>query len=331
MPTLYITEPGARVEKEYGRLLVTQHDEVLLRVPIQRVSQVVLVGRVGVTTPALHALLRHHIPLQFINRRGKLLGRVLPPTPHNLPLRQQQFRRNDDPAFCLDLARQIVTGKIRNQRTMALRLARRQPNLSSTHATELKASIQQAIGAPTLDSLRGIEGNGARVYFHLYRQAFDPHWQFTKRTRRPPKDPVNALLSLGYTLLTNAMITALETVGLDPYLGYLHAEKYGRPALALDLVEEFRTPVIDSLVLMLLRRRTLQLDDFIHSDEDEGTVLTSAGLRRFLYKFTARLDQPIRVRSLGRAISYRKLFEVQARHLARTIQDGKAYQPFRAR
>lgn len=331
MPTLYVIEPGARLEKEYGRLLVTKDDELLLRVPLQRVTQVVLVGQVGVTTPALYALLHAGVPLLLVTRSGSLRGRLLPPAPRNLPLRQQQFRRNDEADFCLNLSRAIVLGKLHNQRTLALRLLRRRAALAGTYADDLAAAIQQAAAAPDLDTLRGIEGSGARIFFHLYRQAFGPQWRFERRTRRPPRDPVNALLSLGYTFLTQAMMTALETVGLDPYLGYFHAEAYGRPALALDLVEEFRTPVVDSLVLMLLNRRTLQLDDFEPDPETGGVVLTPAGLRRFLARFSVRLDRQIQSRELDRALSYRKLFEVQARKLARAIQEDEPYRPFRAR
>ncbi|MCA9946823.1 MAG: CRISPR-associated endonuclease Cas1 [Anaerolineales bacterium] len=343
MPTLYVIEPGSRLEKEYQRLLVTKEDEILLRLPIQRVSQVVLVGRVGVTTPALHALLQAEIPLLIINRSGKLKGRLLPPTAPNLPLRQQQYQRNDDPDFCLRLAQAIVAAKIHNQRTLALRLARRHPHIDASRLNTLqpianpKSSITNQESSienrqSSIATLMGIEGSAARAYFHIYRQAFAAQWQFHKRTRRPPKDPVNALLSLGYSFLTQAMMTALEAVGLDPYLGYFHSEKYGRPALALDLVEEFRTPIVDSLTLTLLNRRQLQPNDFQIDPESGGTILKNRGFRLFLRKFNDKLESKIKVTSIGRAISYRKLFEVQARHLARTItgQDD-TYKPFRSR
>ena len=264
MPTLYVIEPGARIEKEYGRLLVTKDDEVLMRVPLQRVSQVVLVGRAGVTTPALHALLNANVPLLLTSRSGKTLGRLLPPTASNLPLRQAQYRRNDQGDFSHRLAQAIVVGKIRNQRVLAQRLARRHPHIQAQDTlNEMKDAIARTRQAATLDELLGIEGQGARRYFSVYRQAFAPEWTFTKRTRRPPKDPVNTVLSLGYTYLGHAMMSALEAVGLDPYLGFFHAEKYGRPALALDLVEEFRAPVVDSLTLSLFNHHLLDEKDFV--------------------------------------------------------------------
>lgn len=333
MATLYVIEPGARVEKEYRRLVVVKDDEVLLRVPIQRVTQVVLVGRVGVTTPALHQMLHQEIPLLLVNRTGRLLGRLLPPVRPNLPLRQAQYRRNDDSDFCLRLAREIVIGKIRNQRVLAQRLARRRVcSQKAETLLFLKQTMQKAQIADTISTLLGLEGQGAKRYFSLYRQAFDDDWKFKKRTRRPPRDPVNALLSLGYTFLGHAMITALEAAGLDPYLGFFHAEKYGRPALALDLLEEFRAPVVDSLVLTLLKRKTIRPDDFAPPQENGAIYLKPAALRTFLGKFSNKLEQPIKLRELGRSLSYRKIFELQARKLAHFIQgDTEKYVPFRAR
>lgn len=330
--TLYVTEPGARLEKEYHRLLVTKDDEVLLRVPLRRVTDVVLVGRAGTTTPALHALLQAGVGLTLVSRSGKLLGKLRPATGANLPLRQQQYRRNDDETFVLALARQIVAGKIRNQRVLAQRQNRQNDQIEARPILdELNIAIKAAAQAENLSSLLGIEGQAARRYFSIYRQAFASDWAFTKRTRRPPKDPVNALLSLGYTFLGHAMMSALEVVGLDPYLGFFHAEKYGRPALALDLLEEFRF-LVDSLTLTLINRRTLQPADFEPAPDGEGIYLTRAGLNTFVRKFSQKLETPIQVRELGRSLTYRKIFEVQARKLARLVQGkDEEYMPFKAR
>jgi CRISPR-associated protein Cas1 len=338
MSTLYVVEAGARLEKEYGRLLVTLNDEVILRVPAGTVSRVVFVGRVGATTAALHALLAEGIPLVFISRSGQLLGQLAPPMPGNLPLRQAQYRRDDDTAFCFGLARSVAAGKLRNQRTLAARLARRparpgaNPDRPEGIAAQLAELIARAETAPDMDTLRGIEGHGARLYFRALRAAFAPDWGFDKRTRRPPRDPINALLSLGYSLLTQNMMAALEIVGLDPYLGYYHAETYGRPALALDLVEEFRAPVVDSLVLWVINQRILQPDDFRPDEATGGVALTDRGLREYLVQFSGKLESTVLVRELDRRLTYRKLFDVQARRLARHITgDDETYRPFRAR
>jgi CRISPR-associated protein Cas1 len=331
MPTLYVTEPGARIEKEYKRLLVTKEDEVLFRVPLHRVSEVVLVGYVGTTTPALLALLHAQIPVLLVKRTGALVGRLLPSTPKNLPLRQQQYRRNAEPDFTLGLARAIVAGKLRNQRVLALRVLRRRPEADRGPLERLYAAEAQVAGAESLETLLGIEGSGAQAYFALYRQAFEPAWAFNNRNRRPPKDGINALLSLGYTLLGHALMTALEAVGLDPYLGFFHAEKYGRPALALDLVEEFRAPFVDSLVMRLVNWRMLQPGDFTPGGNG-GCYLSDRALRLFLREFGDRLESEVQLSGSSRALSYRKHFEVQARQLVRVVTGEAAdYRPFQAR
>lgn len=327
MPTLYVVEPGARIEKEYHRLLVTKEDEVLLRVPLRRVSQVVLVGPVGVTTPALRALLRAEVPLLLVRRTGALVGRLVPAASRNLPLRQAQYRRNDDASFCLEMTRAIVRGKLRNQRVLALRILRRHRGERSP-LQALRAAEKAAAQAKDIETLRGLEGAGGRAYFAIYRQAFDPTWGFERRTRRPPRDPINALLSLGYTMLGHALMTALEAAGLDPYLGFFHAEKYGRPALALDLVEEFRTPFVDSLVMTLVNKRMLDLSDF---QERGGVYLRDRGLRLFLREFGDRLESEVTTPDVERPLSYRKHMEVQARRVARAILGEEPYRSFRVR
>ena len=339
MATLYVTEPGARIEKEYRRLLVAKRDDVLLAVPLARVSEVVLVGRVGATTPALLMLLDEGIPLSFVTRSGKLRGRLTPPSPKNLPLRHAQYDRARDPDFCLAVSRAIVDGKLRNSRALAYRIRRscgeRRFADSRTTAADLHQRIERAVAAVAqaddLDTLRGIEGAAAKAYFQVLRAGLRPEMTFEKRTRRPPRDPANALLSFGYTLLTQNLMTACEIVGLDPYDGFFHADKYGRPALALDLVEEFRAIVVDSVVQLVINKRILRPDDFEPGPEG-GIYLSHRGLRKFLKQYTRRLDTPIIHPYYRRRLTYQRIFEVQARLLAKTIQ-GKLdnYPPFRVR
>ncbi len=334
MATLYVTEPGARIEKEYRRLLVTKDDEVLLRAPLSRVSDVVLVGRTGATTPALLALLDAGIELAFVSRSGKLRGRLTPPTAKNIPLRHRQYERAIDEGFCLEIARAIVGGKLRNERTLARRLCRGHDEIDAASVEEITSVIRQVNGAPDMDTLRGLEGAGARAYFRVLRQALrqgpeqELEWGFEKRVRRPPGDPVNAMLSLGYTLLGHNMMTALEVVGLDPYDGFFHADKYGRPALALDLVEEFRSVIVDSVVLTVVNKRMLTPDDF-RPGRKGGVILRRSALREFLGQYTTRLQTEVIHPLAGRRLTYQKCFEVQARLLRKVIEgQTEAYSPF---
>lgn len=328
MATLYVTEQGARIEKEYRRLLVTKEDEVLLRVPLSRVSDVVLVGWTGATTPALLALLDAGVELAFVSRSGKLRGRLTPPTAKNIPLRHKQYQRAVDEGFCLEIARAIVGGKLRNERTLARRLCRGHAEVEAGAVEEITSAIKQVDDAPDMDTLRGLEGAGARAYFRVFRQALALEWGFEKRVRRPPGDPVNAMLSLGYTLLGHNMMTALEVVGLDPYDGFFHADKYGRPALALDLVEEFRSVIVNSVVLTVVNKRMLTPDDF-RPGRKGGVILRRSGLREFLSQYTARLQTEVIHPLAGRRLTYQKCFEVQARLMRKVIEgQAEAYSPF---
>jgi len=331
MATLYVTEQGAQLEKEYQRLLVTRDDQVLLAVPLSRLGEVVLVGRVGATTPALLMLLDAGIPLSFVTRQGKLRGRLTPASSGNLPLRHAQYDRARDPAFCLAVGRSVVEGKLQNSLALAQRMGRSHPLIP----TESLRRIAQALGAVArasdMDTLRGLEGTAARAYFQVLRQALRAEITFEKRTRRPPGDPVNALLSLGYTMLTQNLMTACEVVGLDPYDGFFHADKYGRPALALDLVEEFRGPIVDSVVRLVINKRVVEADDFEPGAEG-GLYLSSRGLKRFLRQYSQRLNTEILHPYYRRRLTYQRIFEVQARLLAKTISGAlDRYSPFRVR
>jgi len=330
MATLYVTEQGARLEKEYRRLLVTRDDKVLMAVPLARVSEVVLIGRVGATTPALLMLLDAGAPLSFLTRDGRLRGRLTTPVAGNLPLRQAQYARSRDPVFCLQVARCIVDGKLRNTRTLAYRLCRSHPELERENLSAIERAITRLPGAQNMAGLRGMEGLAARIYFGLWRRALRPEFASDRRTRRPPRDPANALLSLGYTLLTQNLMAACEVVGLDPYDGFFHADKYGRPALSLDLVEEFRGVVVDSVVQTVINRGMIAPKDFVQ--RGEGIYLTSGGLRRFLAAYAHRLNTEIYHPGARRRLNYQRIFEVQARLLSKLILgEIDNYSPFRIR
>jgi len=196
----------------------------------------------------------------------------------------------------------------------------------------LKELFRKTDKATSIDEIMGLEGIAAKIYFSVYRNGFDAFWKSKDRNRRPPRDPVNALLSLGYTFLGHAIFSALEVVGLDPYLGFFHTEKYGRPALVLDLIEEFRIPIVDSLVFSMISREMFHPDYFHRSSKSEGVFLSSKSLGIFFSQFSRKLETSIVIRSIGRKLTYRKIFELQARNLVNTIQGNTpVYTPFRMR
>jgi len=331
MATLYVTQQGARIEKEYRRFLVTKDDDVLLAVPASRVSEVVLVGGVGVTTPALQSMLREGVGLTILTRTGRLLGRLQPPAPKNIPRRHLQYRLARDAAFCLRVSKGFVSGKLRNYRTLAHRLCRGRVDVDRGLIDRLSAAIGQIDGASNLAALRGIEGAGTRAYFGVLRRGLQHSLGFERRARRPPTDPVNSLLSLGYTLLTQNLMAAAEIVGLDPYDGFFHADKHGRPSLALDLVEEFRGVVVDSVVRNVVNREILAAEDFRPGPQG-ACYLTDRGLRIFFRQYSRRLQTEVTHPFYDRRLSYQKCFEVQARLLIKMMEgELEAYPPLRVR
>lgn len=334
MSTLYVTEQGAQIEKEYLKLVVTKEDETLATAPAADVNGVVLMGNIGVTTPAMAFLLERGIPLVLLDSHGKLRGRLLGATPPNLKLRHQQYRCAQDPAFALAVSRAIVRGKLANCLTLMQRIARdREEANLETAAVDIKRAMDATADAKDLATLRGIEGAGTKVYFATLRAAFQHDLGFTKRARRPPPDPINALLSLGYTFLGESLFAALEIVGLDPYDGFYHADKYGRPALALDLMEEFRPLIVDSLVLNLINREIIEQTDFrANREAGAGVFLTRAGMKKFLHHWNARVNTLATHPVYRQRWTYVRCFEAQARILRQVIEgELPDYIPFHMR
>jgi CRISP-associated protein Cas1 len=330
MATLYVTTPGSRIEKEYKRLLVVKNDELLARIPLFRIDHVVLVGSVGITTPAMIALLKNGTGLAIIDSNGKLIGRLNPLEMKNIHLQQAQFKYSQDQKFCLDVSKNFIIGKVSNAATMVARLRRSHPTIDPLISKKLRQTKRQINLADNLATLRGIEGKAARVYFLAFRQALHPAWSFRARSHHPPKDEVNALLGLAYTLLHENMITALEIVGLNPYEGFLHADKYGRPALALDLMEEFRHIIADSVVIGLINKKMLKPDNF--TIEKNQYRLRQSGLQKFFKAYQQRIHTQVIHPVVQKRLTYQKCFEVQARLLRKRIEGlADNYKPFVSR
>jgi len=333
MPSLYVTEQGARIEREYGRLLVTKDRQVLLDVPAIKVSQVVLVGQVGITTPALRMLLERDIGLAFLSRSGDFLGRLTGDRSSNTALRRAQYRRADDPAFCLQVAKGVARGKMWNSRVRCLRIAANAGNQSAGKAAErLKSLLGMLPEASNRAAVRALEAQASRAYFAVLRTHLGPDWTFPSRRRRPPPDPVNLLLSATYTLLVESVYSACTLSGMDPYCGFYHAERPGRPALVLDLMEEFRPLIADSVVLTLVNKRMLAPGDFYPGPPERPLLLSPDGYKKLLRVFGERLRSGVTLPRSGRRTTYHRLLEVQALALRAAIE-GRAdgYEPFRSR
>lgn len=331
MTALYVVEQGAKIHKESRRLVVKKDEVELQSIPLIKVEQVLLFGNVGITTPALTWLMEQSIEVVFCDQHGRYRGRVVGQTSGHSQLRRLQYRRVENVLFATNTARAIVRAKLQNSRTLLLRYQRKldKPGLAAA-AERLGELLGRAERSQTVNSLLGVEGIGAAIYFEALPLLFKHEvWQFEKRVRRPPTDPVNVLLSFGYTLLAHQLEAAVEAVGLDPYLGCLHADSYNRPSLALDLTEEFRSIIVDSVVLRCLNSELIKPEHFVAQAEAERPLLlVEAGRNRFIQEFEARLaitfTHPLREEK----VTYRRCFDLQAREMAQAIQSDRLYRPF---
>ena len=319
---LYVQAAGARIRKSGETLEITVEDGPATKARLIDTSQLVLIGNVGITTPCLHELMRREIPVTFMSHGGWFLGHTVGAGHKNVELRTAQYQRSFEPVFCLRLARELVAAKIRNARTL-LRRNFKGDDAPSAALAELRRLAERAPHARESAELLGIEGQAGAVYFGHFGRVLTPEaaafgFDFTKRNRRPPADPVNALLSFAYALLTRTLTVTLAAVGFDPYRGFYHQPRYGRPALALDLMEPFRPLLADSAVMAAINNGEVRSTDFIHAAG--ATALKSEGRRRFIAAFERRLEQEMTHPLFGYRLSYRRLLEVQARLLGRYLQ-----------
>ena len=282
-------------------------------------SQMSLFGNVQISAQAIRELASRDIPVVHLSYGGWLNAVTTAPPHKNIELRRAQFQAATDAEKCLKIARSFVAGKVYNQRTLLRRNAKELPNDSLVFLREMRRKSQSAAN---LQELLGMEGAAAREYFSKFQTMFkqtgeQPAFDFTTRNRRPPKDPVNALLSFLYSMLTKEMLVTLIGIGFDPYLGFYHQPRYGRPALALDLMEEFRPLIADSVVINLINTGEIRKQDFIQ--RLTGCALTDSGRKRVIEAFERRLNTTITHPVFGYTVSYRRIFEIQARLLARFL------------
>lgn len=340
MATLYLIEQNTVLRKTGDRLLLCKKpqgkkggpprvDEIVLDLPCADVDHVMLFGNIQVTTQALQEMLEHGIEFAIFTYSGKLLGQLTPPQTKNIPLRIAQFQKHGDAAFCLRLAKAVVRNKIGNAVAMVRQHRYNHPgSVAVAEIDGLNTLIDRAGSAENLDSLRGHEGAATAAYFRLFGKMLKPPWTFTTRTRRPPKDPVNAVLSFGYVVVGAELQALLDGVGFDPYLGFYHALDYGRPGLALDLLEEFRHPLVDRLALNLFNLGSLTQQDFAPMPEG-GIYLNTAGKKKFFVQYERMLGKLAGVTDAAeKTHGFRAVFQAQIAVLMKAMQQNLDYVPF---
>lgn len=343
---VHVTRPGTLVRKDGDALVVCPRDGDPERVLLKDVAHVALYGPCQVTEQCMQLLLAQGVPISHHTSAGRLLGLSAPLLTQNVALRRAQFRCADDPARGLEVARSLVVAKVRNQRTVLRRYGRGIEQALDDDSADLPEetadpdpspqgsdprarcagalrAMQQALRrvqqAENLDVLRGCEGEAAAAYFGALPAILPAAWEqdFCGRTRRPPRDRINALLSFGYSLLTRDATAAAARVGLDPMVGFLHTMIPGRPALALDLVEPFRAAWVDTAILRLLATRGIEREDFVVSSA--GVALTERGRNALIGAYERRADELTTHPRFGYRMAYRRLLELETRVLGKWL------------
>lgn len=341
--TLFVTTQGAYLRKEGEAVVVRVERETKLRVPLHHLGGICCFGRVSCSPQLMGKCAEAGIAISYLSERGRLLARVLGFTPGNVLLRREQYRRaddlvsqNDNISACAAVVRPVVIGKLLNSRTVLLRGLRDYPEVPGREslrkaATQMAISVRMAERESDVDRLRGIEGDAAGTYFGVLKHLItreDAAWKFSGRNRRPPRDPVNCLLSFLYTLLMHDARSACEAAGLDSQVGFLHRDRPGRPSLALDLMEELRSFLCDRLALSLINRQQVGPRDF-ETSEAGGVSMIDKARKLVLTAYQRRKQEELLHPFLGEKVSIGLIVHLQARLLARHLRgELDMYPPF---
>ena len=324
MAVVYVREQGACVHKSYLQMVIQKKQQVLKKVPLSYVEQLVIFGNVQITMQLMEYFLQQSVEIHYFTYGGKYLGCSKGEHSRNIFLRCAQFEIFHDMEKKAFIARALVEGKIENQIAVI-----KSYRWDSLHSYDWRADLDSLTKQKeilkekdTAAEIMGIEGLASQIYFKAYGQMFKSELKFNGRNRRPPRDPINAVLSLAYTFLTRDMCSILDIQSFETYLGFLHGIRYGRKSLALDLIEVFRQPVADRLVLRLFNKQVLTKYDF-RDDEEEGIFLNEEGFQKFCYEYEKWLNDK------RHGDSYRSLMRSQVQALRSTIQYGEVFKTWR--
>ena len=327
---VHVQEQGAKVTLSGECIHIKPRDGKTKKVRIIDISEVTVFGNVQITTNAIRKMCDQGIPICYMSYGGWFVGVTSGASSKNIDLRIKQYKAHLEKSSAISIARQIVWGKIKNSMTM---LRRNHKGVPVSTMRDLDRMAAKVSSVKRYDVLLGLEGMAARIYFSEFSGMIknnSGNFDFTQRNRRPPKDPVNAILSFLYSMLARQAVTIATTVGFDPYLGFLHMPKYGKPALALDMIEEFRSIVADSTCITLINNSQITKNDMIITDF--GTNLTETGRRKVIEAYERRMDSAVTHRLLGYSVSYRRIMETQMRLLSRhLLGEIPMYPPFRTR
>ncbi|AKB50871.1 CRISPR-associated RecB family exonuclease Cas4b [Methanosarcina barkeri str. Wiesmoor] len=323
---VYVTGWGTSVHKKGDRLVIKKNDEELQSVPLRQISQLSIYGDAHISLPVLRSLIEMNVPVCYFSFGGWFYGLSHGVMSKNVDLRIHQYQTAFDSERSLAISRKMIAGKIKNCRTL---LRRNDTEVSEKILSQLNSLEKKASNAKEIGQLLGIEGTAAQIYFSRFGNMLkqDLDCKFENRNKRPPTDPVNAVLSYLYGILTKEVFVTLFSVGFDPYMGFYHQPKYGKPALALDLMEEFRPLIADSVALTLFNNKTVTLEDF--EITNFGVSLKDNTKKKIISGYERRINTEITHPIFGYKASYRRILEIQVRLLGRTVtKEIESYTPF---
>lgn len=323
MSNIYVYDQGSKIQYKDGRLQIDTQDECTKSIPIENIDNVLLFGAVNITTGCINTLLKKGIHLTWLSKNGSFFGRLESTSNVNITKQRLQFRKSDDENFKLEISKQFIKGKTKNQRTILQRYARiaKDANLSF-QIKEMEREIKRIDNALSINELMGIEGNLARIYYSGLSVILPDEFKFKKRTKRPPKDPFNSLLSFGYTLLHYEIFTSVVTRGLNPYAAFLHSDREKHPALCSDLMEEWRPVLVDSLAIAMIKKRQISKNDFNEDKNTGGVFLNKEGCQKFTVEFEKRLKQEVAyVEKLPYRMSFRRIIDRQILELTKAMEN----------
>ncbi|MEJ5230236.1 MAG: CRISPR-associated endonuclease Cas1 [Pseudothermotoga sp.] len=330
---IYVTEQGAVLSKDLGKLIISKDGKTIKELPLKNVEVVNLMGNIFLTPHILNYFLDNGIEVVFMTQYGKYRGKLYTNEYRNVLLRLKQYERAKDESFKLRMAKSIVVGKLNNYYDFLISKAKNLPRgRLSGETAAIRKVIEKVPETNSVDQVMGLEGIGSKYYFQGFAKLFlADEFKFEQRIAHPPKDPVNAMLSLGYSLLYNEIEAAINAVGLDPYLGNLHTIDISKKSLLFDLTEEFRSFVVDAFVLSLINRNEIKPSDF-EEKEEKVIHFTKPSLKQFIEKFENRLNTKTLYHLDGEENYLRTIFQKQARHYARVVLgEEEQYIPFTKR
>lgn len=314
MTTLYVTDQGAYLNIKNQQFHVFYQQELKIKIPVNRVSHIVLFGCCNLSHGAVSMALRRRIPVMYLSQKGRYFGRLETEGVAKVEYLMRQVECCGNEKFVRQQAEAIVAAKLHNSRILLMRLNRRRPTEIATQAIDIiEVLIDSLPQAENMDALRGYEGKAATIYFQALGSLFTGVFSFDKRTKRPPTDPINSLMSLGYTLLSQQVYSFIQSIGLHTHFGNLHVPRDNHPALVSDLVEQFRAQIVDSFVVYLVNKKILTPEDFTPPDERGGVYLQASALKKYLKHWEEKLQTETTHPHTGYKVPYRRCIELQVR------------------